>query len=60
MNRGRPAGRMTIQSSAIVDCIQRYQARGHLVSISRIARECGYDKSNTRKMIGRMKMIGAI
>ena len=60
MNRGRPAGRMTAQGRAIVDCIERYRQRDLLVSISRIARECGYDKSNTRKMIGRLKSIGAI
>lgn len=59
--RGRPAQQMTPRRQAVLDCIATYRDRGYLVSLSRIARDCGLtDYRNARRITNDLKNMGAI
>jgi hypothetical protein len=55
--RGRPPAKR----EAVRACIAEHHARGHLVSLSRIARECGlYDYRDARRIVDDLKSLGAV
>jgi DNA-binding IclR family transcriptional regulator len=59
--RGRPKMQMTQRRCQVLGCVTAYRERGALVSLSRIARECGlHSNSDVRRIVDDLKMMGVL
>lgn len=61
MGRGRPKLAMTERRRQVLACVQAYRNRDLLVSLSRIARDCGlHDYRDARRIVGDLRNMGAL
>lgn len=61
MNRGRPAGRMTVRRKQALERMTDAAASGEQLSLARLAREIGvYDYREARRIVGDLRMLGAV
>lgn len=59
--RGRPAGQMTHRRRQVLEAYQSAAERGEHISLSRMARECGFsDYRNVKRVLRELRQMSIV